>query len=345
MCLQVEEDSLRFDTTVCVDRVLHVLKWSKEELVTKSQFVRKYVNDNFTLDSSQEFVEDVRAFQTVVDNLKHFYLNFLFGYPGSWFDSVPHYRYHFFVLIHQRIKNNQGQDTLKNLSADKQFLKTCVVEVICERDWKNSRCIKPFPELRDKFSGHWSDIWSSSDFDFNFFCNQVSSHLWFVKELVVMECDSRRKTTEMLQVQERSVYWCNEFESQKEENKRLKISARQFVNQKNQVILDLQEQVAALHGQNEALSEQNAALNEQVAELLEQNAELNEQNAALIEQVSELEAARVEKVTNQDCERERRLQLLEEEKATLADQLSHSKDLLLQSIGAVRSCKRKHVDE
>ena len=338
MCLQVEEDSLRFDTTVCVDRVLHVLKWSREELFAKSQFLRKYVNDNFTLDSSQEFVEDVQAFQTLVDNLKHFYLNFLFGYPGSWFDSVPHYRYHFFVLIHHRIQNSQGQDTLKSLIIDKQFLKTCVVQVICERDWKNSHCMKPFPELRDKFSGHWSDIWSSSDFDFNFFCNQVSSHLWFAKELVVMECDSRRKTVEMLQVQERSVHWHNEFKRQEEENKRLKISARQFANKKNQVILDLQEQVAALHGQNEALNDQNA-------EFLEQNAALNEQVAGLSEQVAALESARVEKVTNQDCERERRLQCLEEEKATLADQLSHSKDLLLQSIGAVRSCKRKHVDE
>lgn len=330
MCLQVEEDSLRFDTTVCVDRVLQVLKCSREELLTKSQFVRKYVNDNFTLDSSQEFVEDVQAFQAVVDNLKHFYLNFLFGYPGSWFDSVPHYRYHFFVLIHQRIQKSQGQDTLKNLSADKQFLKTCVVEVICERDWKNSSCVKPFPELRDEFSGHWSDIWSSSDFDFNFFCNQVSSHLWFVKELICMECDSRRKTVEMLQVQERSVHWHNEFKRQEEENKRLKISARQFVNKKNQVILDLQEQVAALHGQNEALNDQNAAL-------LEQNAALNEQVAELKSDLSENKTP--------EFVAESALLKLEQENATLADQLSHSKDLLLQSISAVRSCKRKHVDE
>ena len=334
MSLQVEDDSLRFDSNVCVDRVLHVLKWSKEELVTKSQFVRKYVNDNFTLDPSkaQEFVEDVQAFQTVVDNLKHFYLNFLLGYPGSWFDGVPQYRYHFIVLIHQRIKSSQ--DTLKSLIVDKQFLKTCFVEVLCERDWKNSHCVKPFPELRDKFSGHWADIWSSSDFDFNFFCNQVSSHLWFVKELVVMECDSRRKNVEMLQVQERSVHWYNEYKCQEEENKRLKVTARQFVNKKNQVILDLEEQNAALHEQNEALHEQVAAFHEQVAEL-------HEQNEALLEQVEAQESARVEKVTNQEC----RLQCLEEEKATLADQLSHSKDLLLQSIDAVRSCKRKHVDE
>lgn len=204
----------RFFTLERFRQLLLALNVTKEEILEKDQYVRMYLDVEcsqifFNLDKA--FVEDLKAFERVVQKAKHFYFNTLFGVPGSWFDSVPHYRYYVYLLVHNHIKANSGTTpaTVESVLANQRFMKTCAVQVICEKQWKHCfTCVKPMPKLTATFTGRWNNIWDSPDFDFNTFIHQVSDHLWFVREIVLKDCDARQRMIEMKQVQEQSVYWC-----------------------------------------------------------------------------------------------------------------------------------------
>lgn len=230
LSVQLEDDTLRFGYIDMpkerFSEVLQVMNLCRDLFFKKSQFVRKFIYDYVgSIDTT--FAEDVRLFEQVVHVFKNFYFCNLAGVQGSCFDSVPHYLYYTYVMLAARLKKDDV--TLEGLLLDNQFLKTCMVAVICERNWKNSRhCIKPCPELSSKYWGRWDDIWSNGDFDFNVFCKQVSDHLWFVKEHVQLECDIRRRDKEMRELQQNCSYWCDQSNVYKKQlgHKRVKLEVK-----------------------------------------------------------------------------------------------------------------------
>ena len=241
--LQLEEDTLRFGyndiSRFHLSELLQSLLLSQPEVLKKSQYVRKFIHD-YTGPYDATFLQAVCQFEQVVQMFKNFYFTSLFGLLGSWFDDIPYYCYYVYVMVLGCLQ--ESDETLESLYADKQYLKTCFVAVICERDWKNSVC----SELRRKYSGNWCEVWKDPEFDLNAFCVKVTSHLWFVHEHVVMETDLRRRDVEMRALQSTCVYWCKKSEELKrdlckslESTKRLKVQVRDYVKKKNMLLLDM----------------------------------------------------------------------------------------------------------